>query len=125
LTPHPARDALVALGLTFPEATHALAVVVRASPAVAFAAVDANGFVVGIDPEASSEARARLETSVRELAAARSDMPPVEMSSLKELGRLTRVSVGLRTRLDSAVTIRGALERPGPPPTIGIAARTR
>jgi hypothetical protein len=123
LAPHPACDALVALGLAFPEAAHALAVVVRASPAVAYAAVDADGFIIGIAAEASKEDRGRLEASIREIGAARPDAPPVETSSIDELGRLARVSVGLRTRLDSAVTIRGALERPGQRSSLGTAAR--
>lgn len=115
LAPHPARDALIGTSILLPEAAHALGVALRSSSAVAFAAVDRDGFVAGLDPKADDRARVRLSTTLEQVAAARPDAPPVEVMALDELLRIRTVSIGLRARLDSAIVVKGSLGRRGAP----------
>jgi hypothetical protein len=110
LADHPAREPLIDLALVLPEAIHVLGLVLRASPAVSVATVDRDGFVVGLDPDAPAGARERLTTSLDAIARARSNAPPVQVSDLAELRRMTTVSVGLRARLTSAVALKGQAE---------------
>jgi hypothetical protein len=116
LSNHPARDALVAFVLVLPEPAHVLAVILRASPAVVFAAVDRSGFIAGLDRGATGAARQRLETALATIAAARPQSPPVTVLPIDELVRLRPVSVDLRTRLAAAITIKGALPPLPEPP---------
>jgi hypothetical protein len=116
LASHPARDALVAFVLVLPEPTHALAIALRASPAVAFAAVDRSGFIVGLDRGPSGAARDRLDGALATIAAARPQTPPVTLLPVDELVRLRPVSVDLRTRLGAAIAIKGSMAPP-PEPT--------
>lgn len=102
LSDHPAREALLELSLLLPEPAHVLGVVLRASPAVAFAVVDRDGFVAALEPGLEPQARDRLMRTLATLADARPDGPPV---------RLTAVSVGCRARIASAVVLKGHLER--------------
>lgn len=110
LADHPAREALIDLSVVLPEAVHALGLVLRASPAVAMAALDRDGFVAGLDPDAPAGSRERLTSSLEAIASARHDAPPVQVSELPELRRMAAVSVGLRARLTSAVAIKGKAE---------------
>jgi hypothetical protein len=108
LAAHPAAEALVEFAVLLPEPAHVLGVVLRASPAVLYAAADRAGFVVAVEP-GSGPARDRLDRTLAIVRDARSDVPPVEQSELPELARIVAVSVGLRSRLDSAVTLKGRL----------------
>lgn len=111
LAPHPARDALIQLSLLLPEAAHVLGVVLRASGAVAVAAVDRDGFTAGLEPATDVVLRARLEDTLATIARARPDAPPVQLADLGEWQRLASVSVGTRARLRSAVVLKGAIDR--------------
>lgn len=111
LAPHPARDALIQLSLLLPEAAHVLGVVLRASSAVAVATVDLDGFAAGLEPATDEVLRARLEDSLATIARARPDAPPVQLADLGEWQRLASVSVGTRARLQSAVVLKGAIDR--------------
>jgi hypothetical protein len=112
LTAHPARAALETFALVLPEPAHVLAIVLRASPAVAYAAADRAGFIVGLDPDAGPSARARLDAASAVIAAARTETPPVTMLPREELIRLRPVTIGLRERLDAAVILKGTLAAP-------------
>jgi hypothetical protein len=46
------------------------------------------------------------------IAAARTETPPVTMLPREELIRLKPVTIGLRERIDAAVTIKGTLAAP-------------
>jgi len=109
LPDHPARPALIDLSILLPEPAHVLAVALRASPATVYAAVDRAGFVAGLDPDAEEGTRDRLLTTIRSVQAARGDTPPIDISPIEELVRMTGVSVGLRARLGSAVALKGRL----------------
>ena len=107
LADHPARDALVRLALVLPEAVHVLSVVLRASPAIGYAAVDRDGFIATLQPSGSDDAVARLRATLADISAARTDMPPVGLSLAADLERLIAVSVGSRARLAAAITLKG------------------
>lgn len=111
LAPHPARDTLVQTSILLPDASHALGVALRSSRAVAFAAVDRDGFIAGLDPSAPAAAQERLAATLEGLPAARPETPPVEVMPLDELLRMRGVSIGLRARLDSAIIVKGSLGR--------------
>lgn len=111
LAPHPARDPLVHLALLLPEAAHVLGVVLRASTAVAAAVVDRDGFVAGLEPDADADGRGRLAQSLALIADARREAPPVQVADVGEWQRIASVSVGTRARLQSAVLIKGTIER--------------
>lgn len=114
LADHPARTALIGLSVLLLEPAHTLGIILRASRAVAVSAVDLEGFVAGLDPAAPAPAHERLRTSLDAIAAAWPDAPRVHLSDMAELDRMAAVSVGLRTRLDAAVTLKGRLVTPGP-----------
>lgn len=116
LADHPARDALIALALLLPEPIHVLSVVLRASPAVIYAAVDRQGFVAALDPASHDGALERLRTSLAEVAAGRAEVPPVTVSARQDLERLLGVSVGSRDRLASAATLKGTVPGGRRPP---------
>jgi len=111
LAPHPAREALVQLSLLLPDAAHVMAVVLRASSAVAIAVVDRDGFAAALEPDADEVLRGRLEDSLAMIARARPDAPPVKVADLGEWQRLASVSVGTRVRLQSAVPLKGSIAR--------------
>lgn len=110
LAAHPAREALIRLALLLPEPVHVLSVVLRASPAVAFAAVDRDGFVAALEPTTAETAVDRLRASLAEVAAARDHAPPVQLIQGEDLARLVAVSVGSRARLASAIPLKGRFE---------------
>jgi hypothetical protein len=107
LADHPARTALVDLSVLLLEPAHTLGIILRASRAVAVSAVDLEGFVAGLDPTVPAAAHDRLRASLDAIAAAWPDAPSVHLSDLAELDRMAAVSVGLRTRLNAAVTLKG------------------
>lgn len=107
LADHPARAALVQLALVLPEPVHVLSVVLRASPAVGYAAVDRHGFIATLHPSAPDDAIARLRATVADITAARANVPPVGLSPAGDLERLAAVSVGSRARLAAAITLKG------------------
>jgi hypothetical protein len=83
---HPARAELASLATVLPEPAHAIGIILRANPAVRYAAVDSIGFLV---------------------ADARSDAPSLMRMTDDELGRLAKVAMGLRSRVRQALTIKG------------------
>lgn len=111
LAPHPARDALIQLSLLLPEAAHVLGVILRASGAVAVAAVDRDGFVAGRESASEDDVRRRLDDSLATIARARPEAPPVQVADLEEWQRLASVSIGTRARIESAVVLKGTIER--------------
>ena len=113
LTDHPAVDPLVDFAILLPEPAHALALVLRASRSVVYAAVDRDGFVAAVDGAMDDPAHERLLRTISTVGDARRDMPPVQMMAPGELARLTAISVGSRARLASAVTLKGRLDRVG------------
>ena len=82
-------------------------------------------FVVGIDPGADDADRERLLGSLVRIRDGWPAAPPVQTSSLDDLARLIRVSVGSRARLASAIPLKGSLEVVASRKTadVGIAAR--
>lgn len=114
LADHPARAALIHLAVLLPEPVHALGLVLRASRAVMLATVDRDGFHAGLDPDAPTAARERLTATLDAVASARTDAPPVHLHEYADLMRMATVSVGLRARLVSAVTLKGKVDLGAP-----------
>jgi hypothetical protein len=112
---HPARTALASTATVIPEAAHAIALILRANPAVSWAAVDSAGFLAGLAPDSPSAAHTALEQHLEMISSARPDSPDVERMPMPELDRLVRIALELRARARRALTIKGL------PP---IAART-
>lgn len=104
---HPAQDALVRTATVIGDGAHAIGLILRASPAVAWAAVDETGFLVGIAPDPPVEASERLDRQLRLVADARPDSPAVVRMPMVELERLVRIELELRSRARKAVTIKG------------------
>lgn len=111
LTDHPARDPLIDVALLIPEPSHALGVILRTSRAVAFASVDRDGFMAGLDPDAPDAARERLLRSLATISGARDDVPRVQVADLEELVRLVSVSMGSKARVASAIVLKGHRDR--------------
>jgi hypothetical protein len=104
---HPARDDLASLATVLPDPAHAIGIILRANPAVCFAAVDSLGFVVGECRNPDDAAVAALDRHLDLVSSARSDAPSMTRMTDDELGRLARVAVGLRDRIAQALTIKG------------------
>jgi hypothetical protein len=105
---HPAADELVSLASVLPEPAHAIGVVLRANPVVAFAAVDALGFLcVTQDQPLEAVAAAALDRQLELVAKARPETPSVMRMTASELDRLVRVAVGLAERLRKALPLKG------------------
>ena len=104
---HPARAELVSLAAVLPEAPHAIGVILRANPAVAYAAVDAEGFLATLRTDAAADAIELLDRQLEMIAGARDDAPEVVRTPEDEFARHLRVAVGLRARARRAVTIKG------------------
>lgn len=105
---HPARDELVSLATVLPDASHAIAITLRANPLVVWAAVDSLGFIASErDADASPAAGELLDRHLGMIAAARTDAPQVMRMSETELNRLVKVAVGLAARARKALTIKG------------------
>ena len=112
---HPARTRLVALASVLIDPPKALAIVLRASSATGYAAVDHAGFIATVAADATIDDRARLAAALDDIAVARRDAPPVELAGEEEFGRLATASIGLRARLREAIVIKGRLPRLGAP----------
>ena len=106
---HPARDSLIDVAITTSDPAQSIATVLRSSAAVAVALVDAQGFVVGVDPAAADDDRERLLGSLVRIRDAHPDAPPVQTTAIEDLARLVRVSIGSRARLAAAVALKGSM----------------
>lgn len=104
---HPARAELISLAAVLPEAPHAIGVILRANPAVAYAAVDADGFLATLRTDAATDAIELLDRQLEMIGGARIDTPEVVRTPEDEFARHLRVAVGLRARARRAVTIKG------------------
>ena len=104
---HPAREELASLATVLPDPAHAIGIILRANPAVCYAAVDSLGFVVGECRDPDHAAVAALDRHIDLVNSARADAPSMMRMTDDELGRLTRVAVGLRHRVRQALTIKG------------------
>ena len=110
---NPAYAHLLGLAMVQPDPSHVAAILLRANPAVVFAAVDAGGFVAGLaasDPE-TEVARDRLLRALDTIRDSRDDVPPVELLEQDELTRHLTVSVGLRDRIRAAIVLKGRVPR--------------
>jgi hypothetical protein len=104
---HPAREELASLATVLPDPAHAIGIILRANPAVCFAAVDSMGFVMAECRDPDDAAVAALDRHLELVTSARADAPGMTRMTDAELGRLTRVAVGLRDRIGQALTIKG------------------
>ena len=111
---HPARDHLHRLSLVLPEPAHVIGIVLRASPAVSFACVDAAGFVAAL-PGGAPAARAEFLAALDSIRSDHPDVPPVDLHDADELARLITVSIGLRDRVREAIVLKGRV--PSTPPS--------
>jgi hypothetical protein len=104
---HPAREELASLATVLPEPAHAIGIILRANPAVRYAAVDSIGFLVAEGRDSDRAAVDALNRHLALVADARSDAPTLMRMTDEELGRLARVAMGLRKRVRQALTIKG------------------
>ena len=105
---HPARDELASLATVLPEPAHAIAVILRANPMISFAAVDKAGFLVSERRAAANHAAGEaLDHHLALVAQARPGSPGLLRMSEEEFKRILRVGVGLRARVQKAVTLKG------------------
>jgi hypothetical protein len=104
---HPAHASLVATAAVIGDAARSIGVILRANPAVAWAGVDADGFLVGLAAEVPREAREPLDRELALIAESRPESPSVVRMPLAELDRLARVALELRARVRRALTIKG------------------
>jgi hypothetical protein len=103
---HPAREELVRVAAVLPEPAHALAIVLRSSPAVTFASYDGIGFVVALD-DRRTEAIAALDTQLGAVAGARLTTPDVLRVAADELSHLLEIMPGLRMRVRAGLLVKG------------------
>lgn len=106
---HPATDDLVSLAIRLTPPDLALAIVLRSCRSVVFAARDALGVVVAVDPEGAPEDRFRLLDTIERLRADPRLSGPISVFEADELARLIRVDLALRARLAAAEPLRGRL----------------
>ncbi len=104
---HPARDELASLATVLPEPAHAIGIILRANPSVAFAAVDSAGFIVAERAEAPEGAGEALGRHLDLVAGARPGSPGLLRMSEDEFDRLVRVQLELRARARKALAIKG------------------
>jgi hypothetical protein len=97
----------VSLAAILPDPPHAIGLILRANPAVTYAAVDGNGFIASQRRRANKASLGALETALGTVASARTNAPEVVRVAEDELERHVRVAVGLRSRASRAVTIKG------------------
>jgi hypothetical protein len=108
---HPAREQLIALATVLPEPEHAIAIILRSNPSVAFAAADPAGFIAAIDGEPDAETTARLERQLDLIHEARERRPAIVRLPAAEFNRLVIVDLELRRRVERAVILKGSLPR--------------
>jgi hypothetical protein len=120
---HPAQSALASTSTLIGDAAHAIAIILRANSAVAWAAVDSGGFLVGISPDAQPGAVERLDRHLELVAGGRPDSPDVLRMPMPDFERLARVALELRDRARRAVTIKG--RAPGAADPVGTQPGSR
>lgn len=108
-TAHPGHEALVNVAAVLPEPEHVIGIVLRASPAVSFAAIDQQGFVFALADDADPADIAILEAAIDTVVTTRRSNPALVQMGGQELRRLARVDVGLWARLTDAVRLKGRL----------------
>jgi hypothetical protein len=108
---HPAREQLVGLATVLPEPEHAIAILLRANPSVAFAGADAAGFIAAVDGDPSAETAARLERHLDLIRQTRDRSPALVQIPAVEFNRLVSVDLELRSRVERAVILKGSLPR--------------
>jgi len=110
----PAAEELAAAGLRLASPDAAIRLILRANPAVEFACQDPGGFVVGQATNADETAIVALERGIATIRRGRSAaVPPVLRFQIDELSRILHSAMGLRTRVASAVVVKGAVRAPG------------
>jgi hypothetical protein len=108
---HPACEQLAALATVLPEPEHAIAIILRANPCVAFAAADAGGFIVAVDGEPDAETTTRLDRHLGLVQETRERIPTIVRIPADEFGRLIAVDLELRRRVDGCVILKGGVPR--------------
>jgi hypothetical protein len=108
---HPARVQLVALATVLPEPEHAIAIILRANPSVAFAAADASGFIVAIDGEPGAESTELLHRHLDLIKDTHEHLPAIVRLPAVEFSRLVAVDLELRSRVEAAIVLKGSLPR--------------
>jgi hypothetical protein len=111
---NPAHGFLLGLSMVQPDPAHVVAILLRANPAITFAAVDAGGFVAGVVGGTAGDEetdRDRLTGALETIRASRDDVPPVELMDQDELARHLAVSVGLRGRIRDAIVLKGRVPK--------------
>jgi hypothetical protein len=103
---HHARDQMVALATVLPESGHVVAIIVRSNPAVRFAAADSSGFVV-VDGVPSSDAVRALDQQLDLIRATQPALPEILRLQFAEFERLLAVDLQFRSRMDTAVSLKG------------------
>ncbi|HEY7589785.1 MAG TPA: helix-turn-helix domain-containing protein [Candidatus Limnocylindrales bacterium] len=106
---HPARDELASLATVLPEPAHAIGILLRANPVVAWAAVDSLGFVAATREPPATAPQEALDRHLGLVAGSRDETPIVMRLPEPEMDRVLRVGIGLRARLAKALTIKGRL----------------
>ena len=104
---HPAGAALVGTAIVIGDPARSIGVILRANPAVAWAAVDAGGFLAGLEPNIQGASLETLEQHLKMIEDARPGSPVVERMPMPELERLVKVALDVRARAREALTIKG------------------
>jgi predicted nucleotidyltransferase len=111
---HPAVDALAELAITSTASGHAFEVVLRANPAVEFAARDRNGYLVVESPLADPRDVALLDGVLAKIPPVREGMPLVERYGHRDLVDRLVDDPAPRHRAARAKLIKGSLARSFP-----------
>ena len=111
---HPAHDALVELAARLPDQDRALEVVLRASPAVEFAARDGDGLLIVLRAFADPAALLALDRALGRIVAGRTDAPALLRLDHGDLVREPTQASRHRSRAIRATPIRGTIARSFP-----------
>lgn len=106
---HPAALELVGLALRVPRPERSLTVAVRASPAVWYAAADADEFMVVHHESSEPSTLARLEEAFQLVGARDRAMPRIVRFSRNEFFRLLRVALAFRVRALALKPVKGSV----------------
>jgi predicted nucleotidyltransferase len=107
---HQAHDAIVGLAARYAAAPHSLDIVLRANPAIEFAARDKDGYIVVEHPLADPRDLATLE-HVSGLIGVGRDIPHLTRYTHHDLVDRLREDVGPRRRAEAATRVKGSLAR--------------
>jgi hypothetical protein len=107
---HHAHEQLVALATVLPEPEHAIAIILRANPSVAFAAADSHGFIHVVD-DSEGKAAELLERHLQLIREIHERLPAIVRIPALEFGRLVAVDLELRSRIEAAIILKGSLPR--------------